>query len=83
MVDETGQPVIGATVRVNGTSTGTITDMDGNFELNVDSNAELEISYIGYATQTVKVGRSSSIQVTLKEETEMLNEIVVTGFGMS
>lgn len=83
VVDENGEPVIGATVRLSGSSTGTITDMDGRFEINVAKGEELEISYIGYTTQTVKIGNSGSIQVTLREATEVLNEVVVTGFGMS
>ena len=57
--------------------------MDGKFELNVDSKSVLEVSYIGYSTQKVKLNSSSSIQITLKEETEVLNEVVVTGFGMA
>ena len=57
--------------------------MDGRFEINVAKGEELEISYIGYTTQTVKIGNSGSIQVTLREATEVLNEVVVTGFGMS
>lgn len=83
VVDENGIPIIGATIKILGTTNGTISDMDGKFELNVDSKSVLEVSYIGYSTQKVKLNSSSSIQITLKEETEVLNEVVVTGFGMA
>lgn len=83
VVDMSGEPVIGATVKVVGTSSGTITDLDGKFELSIAKDALLEISYIGYATQQVKVERGGALTIKLREETEMLNEVVVTGFGMS
>lgn len=83
VVDENGIPIIGATIKIVGTSDGTISDMDGKFELDVAPKSVLEVSYIGYATQKVKLGSVSSLQITLKEETTVLNEVVVTGFGMS
>lgn len=83
VVDPNGDPIIGATVKLSGTSQGTITDMDGKFVINAEAGSSLVISYIGYSTQTVKVGNSRTLQVTLQEETEMLNEVVITGFGMS
>jgi len=83
VVDTNGEPIIGATVKVKGTSDGTITDMEGKFTVNVKGSASLEVSYVGYTTQTVDVQNSNSIQITLKEETKLLNEVVVTGFGMS
>lgn len=55
--------------------------MDGNFTLNVPAGAVLQISYIGYANQEVKVGNSSSLSITLKEDTELLDEVVVVGYG--
>lgn len=83
VVDESGIPIIGATIKVVGTSDGTISDMDGKFVLEVGANAFLEVSYVGYTTQKVKLTSASSVQITMKEETEVLNEVVVTGFGMA
>ncbi|MCQ2128885.1 MAG: TonB-dependent receptor [Bacteroidaceae bacterium] len=74
--------VIGATVMEKGTSNGTVTDFNGNFSLNVKPGATLVISYIGYVTQEVKVGNQSSIQVTLKEDSKNLDELVVVGYGV-
>ncbi|WP_259329764.1 MULTISPECIES: TonB-dependent receptor [Phocaeicola] len=82
VVDNTGEGVIGATVLEQGTTNGTVTDMDGNFEL-VVSNKEvtLEISYIGYSKSVVKVKVGVPVAVTLKEDTEVLDEVVVVGYG--
>lgn len=82
VVDNTGEGVIGATVLEQGTTNGTVTDMDGNFEL-VVSNKEvtLEISYIGYSKSVVKVKSGVAVTVTLKEDTEVLDEVVVVGYG--
>lgn len=80
VVDEKGEPVIGASVTVPGTSLGTITDYDGEFALSVPADAkELTISYVGMATQTVKVQKN--MRITLSENTEMIQEVVVTGYG--
>ena len=81
IVDASGIPVIGANVMVKGTSTGTITDMDGRFTLDVPKDAILEVSYIGYSTQTVKVGGQNSLSIMLKEDTQALDEVVVVGYG--
>lgn len=81
VVDANGEPVIGATVIEQGTSNGTVTDFDGNFSLNVVSNTLLEVSYIGYKSQVLKAVYGKTISVTLKEDTEMLDEVVVVGFG--
>lgn len=81
VADVAGIPIIGANVMVKGTSNGTITDMDGNFTLDVPAGAVLQISYIGYANQEVKVGKSSKLSITLKEDTELLDEVVVVGYG--
>ena len=80
VVDNMGESVIGATVLEQGTTNGTVTDMDGNFEL-VVSNKEvtLEISYIGYSKSVVK--SKVGVPVTLKEDTEVLDEVVVVGYG--
>ena len=73
--------VIGAAVQVEGNSLGTITDIDGNFTLSVNEGATLEISYIGYKTQTMTV-RPQLGQIVMKEDTEVLDEVVVTALGI-
>lgn len=83
VVDAAGEPVIGASVIEKGSSNGTITDMDGNFILNVGSKeAILEISYIGYQGQSLKVTPGKTLSVVLKEDTQSLDEVVVVGFGV-
>lgn len=81
VLDASGIPVIGANVMVKGTTNGSITDMDGKFTLEVPEGAVLEVSYIGYTTQNVKVGNQKSISVILKEDTQALDEVVVVGYG--
>ncbi len=81
VVDAAGIPVIGANVVIKGTTTGTISDMDGNFMLSVSENAMLEISYIGYLPQTVKATIGKELKVTLKEDSKSLDELVVVGYG--
>lgn len=81
VVDATGMPVIGANVMEKGTTNGTITDMDGKFSLEVDKDATLIFSYIGFADQEIKVGNQTSLSITLKEDAEALDEVVVVGFG--
>lgn len=77
--DETGEPVIGASIMEKGTTNGTISDFDGKFSLDVSANAAIVISYIGY--KNVEVKASSSMEVTLEEDNEMLEEVVVIGYG--
>lgn len=80
--DTKGESVIGASVLVKGTTNGTITDMDGNFILsNVSDDAILQVSFVGYVTQDVPVAGKSEIKVTLSEDTETLDEVVVIGYG--
>lgn len=80
--DASGEPVIGASVMEKGsTSNGTITDIDGKFQLNVSSNVTLVISYIGYKTQEITVKGNTPLNVTLTEDNEMLDEVVVVGYG--
>lgn len=81
VVDNHGEPIIGATVKVKGTSTGSITDIDGNFTVDAPKGSTLEISYIGYKTQTVKAA-ASPVHVTLEENNQALNEVVVVGYGV-
>lgn len=82
VVDDAGIPVIGANVMVKGTTNGTITDMDGRFTLDVPKDAVLEVSYIGYSSQMVKVGEQKNLTITLSEDTQALDEIVVVGYGV-
>ena len=77
-----GEPVIGATVLVKGVSTGTATDMDGNFTLNVASKAVLVVSSIGYETQEVPVNGRTLINVVLKSDVVALKDVVVVGYGV-
>lgn len=81
VVDATGETVIGANVLEKGTTNGVITDFDGNFVLNVSEGATLEISYIGYVTQTIKITNQTSLNIVLKEDSETLDEVVVVGYG--
>jgi len=79
--DSGGEPLIGVSVRVQKTGTGVITDIDGNFSVEVPSSAALTFSYIGYETETIPVNGRSVINVTLKEKQDVLNEVVVIGYG--
>lgn len=81
VVDETGQPVIGANVVEKGTTNGSITDMDGKFSISVSDGAVLDVSYIGYLTTSITVKDKTVLNVVLKEDTQKLNEVVVIGFG--
>lgn len=82
VVNDAMGPVIGASIVEKGKATnGTITDMDGNFSLSVPANATLTVSFIGYKTQDVPVAGKTSLSITLKEDTEVLDEVVVVGFG--
>lgn len=76
-----GESIIGANVKVTGTTIGCITDIDGNFTLEVPENAKLTVSYIGFQTQEVAINGKSSMSIVLKEDTEMLDEVVVVGYG--
>ena len=81
IVDESGEPVIGANVVVAGTTQGTITDFDGNFSLEVSENSTLEISYIGFLTQKISVKGKKDLRIVLKEDSQKLDEVVVVGYG--
>lgn len=81
VVDAKGEPLIGVSILEVGTTNGTITDIDGNFTLSVNEGATLEISYIGYKTQTMTV-RPQLGQIVMKEDTEVLDEVVVTALGI-
>ena len=77
--DAQGEPVIGATVRVVGTQTATVTDFDGNFALKANQGADITVTYVGYQDATVKAARS--LVITLKEDNAVVNEVVVIGYG--
>lgn len=81
VTDATGESVIGASVLEKGTTNGLITDIDGNFSLNVSPNATIIISYVGYTTQEIPLNGRKTLKVILKEDTEMLDEVVVIGYG--
>ena len=81
-VRDAGGPVIGATIMEKGTSNGTVTDLDGNFSLNVQPGATLVISYVGYKTQEIAVGSQSNITIDLTEDADVLEEVVVVGYGV-
>ncbi|WP_373843326.1 TonB-dependent receptor plug domain-containing protein, partial [Bacteroides heparinolyticus] len=81
VTDATGESIIGASVLEKGTTNGVITDIDGNFALNVSPNATIIISYVGYAAQEIPLNGRNTLKVVLKEDTEMLDEVVVIGYG--
>ena len=81
VIDEAGEPVIGASVQVQGTKTGAVTDFSGNFSVQAASNATLIISYVGCVTETVSVQGRNDITVTLREDATSLNDVVVIGYG--
>ena len=80
--DDAGEPIILANVLQLGTSNGTVTDMDGNYSISVPSNATLQFSFMGYQTQDVAVNGRTTINVTLSEDAELLDEVVVIGYGV-
>lgn len=82
VVDAKGEPIIGATIKEQGTTNGTITDFDGNFSLDIFANSLLEVSYVGYKSQQLRADASGKVNVTLKEDTEVLDEVVVTALGI-
>ena len=81
VTDATGESIIGAIVRESGTSNGAATDANGNYSINVSPQSQLNFSYIGYQTQLVDVAGRTQINITLLEDTKMLEEVVVVGYG--
>lgn len=81
VVDELGEPLIGATVQQKGTSNGTSTDIDGNYTLSVSPKATITVSYVGYNTQNIEVNGRNVINVTMQENSAVLDEVVVVGYG--
>ncbi|MFV0587626.1 carboxypeptidase-like regulatory domain-containing protein, partial [Bacteroides reticulotermitis] len=82
IIDEGGEPLVGVNISVDGGSTGTITDFDGNFEIKVSDNSKLKVSYIGYTTQTVAISKQDFYSITMKQDAELLEEVVVTALGI-
>ena len=80
VTDKTGETIIGATVKVVGTQNATVTDLDGNFKVNAKPGQTIEVTYIGYKTQTVKVGKGP-LKIVLEDDTQVLNDVVVVGYG--
>ena len=80
VVDQNGEPVIGASIKVKGTKVATITDIDGKFVLH-NVSGSIEVSYIGYKTQTVRAGKGGNLTVKLEEDANVLNDVVVVGYG--
>lgn len=81
VLDEQGEPIIGANVLVEGTSSGTVTDLDGMFDLSIPSNSVLKVSYLGYNDQQVNVNGKAKLNITLREATKALDEVIVVGYG--
>lgn len=81
VVDENGEPVIGVNVSIKNTTTGTITDIDGTFSLDADPQITLIVSYVGYVTREVKVNNRNLLRIILKEDTQLLDDVVVIGYG--
>ncbi|WP_209330778.1 SusC/RagA family TonB-linked outer membrane protein [Lunatimonas salinarum] len=81
VTDEKGEPIPGATVFVAGTNLGTVTDIDGKFNINVEVGDEIRVSFIGYETQSIKVGNQTQLTIYLKEDQSLMQEVVVVGYG--
>ena len=81
VTDQRGEPIIGATVLVDGESTGTISDLNGSFHVNARSDAQLRISYIGFDSKVVAVNNKNDLKISLSENAKLLDEVVVVGFG--
>mgnify|MGYP002230270556 FL=1 len=79
--DNAGIPIVGATIMEKGSTNGTVSDLDGNFSLQMNSQGTILISYIGYITQEIKVDKNDKLIITLEEDTETLDEVVVVGYG--
>lgn len=82
VVDERGEAIIGASVSVKGTSTGTMTDLDGKFSISVKNNDVLTVSYVGYTEQKVSVAGKTDVKIVMKEDSQVLDEFVVVGYGV-
>lgn len=82
VIDQAGESIIGANVIERGTSNGTITDIDGNFKLEVNERSIIQVSFIGYTSREVPVGKQTNITIKLQEDSQTLSEVVVVGYGV-
>ena len=83
VIDESGEPLIGVSILVEGTSSGTVTDFDGNYMLTAADNATLVFSYMGYQTERIAVAGKTTINLTMKQDDKVLDEVVVVGYGVA
>src|SRR5690606_36832172 len=83
VVEANGEPLIGVTIKVVGEQSGTTSDIEGKFSLNVKPNAALEISYMGYETQKITVAGQTTFNIVMKEDASLLDEVVVIGYGVA
>jgi TonB-linked SusC/RagA family outer membrane protein len=81
VVDDKGEPAIGASVVIQGTTTGTVTDLDGNFQISAAKGSKIVISYVGYKAQTITAVDSKPVNITLEEDSEVLDDVVIIGYG--
>lgn len=81
IVDEKGVPIMGATVKINGSSEGTVSDVNGSYSLSVPLNSEITVSYVGFLSQQAKVGHKQEIDFTLHEDNKFIDEVIVIGYG--
>lgn len=81
VTEQNGEPIIGATIMEKGTTNGTTTDFDGNFSINVTKDAIILVSYVGYVPQEIKVGNKTHLDIVIKEDNQVLDEVVVVGYG--
>ena len=81
--DEAGLELPGVSILVKGTTNGTTTDLEGKFSINVPEDATIEIRYVGFVTQTIRITNQTSVNIVLKEDTKILDEVVILGFGMA
>ncbi len=79
--DVTGEPIVGASILLQGTTSGVVTDYNGNFSIQAPGNGTLVISYVGYLTQTISINNRNIISIIMQEDTELLEEVVVIGYG--
>ena len=82
VIDSKGEPLIGVSVTVKGTTNGTLTDMDGEYSISTTANATLTFTYVGYKPQSIAIGNQKTINVTMIEDAQMMSEVVVVGFGV-
>ena len=82
VIDSKGEPLIGVSVTVKGTTNGTLTDMDGGYSISTTANATLTFTYVGYKPQSIVVGNQKAINVTMQEDSQLMSEVVVVGYGV-